>query len=147
MTLEDWRRNGWLQTHRTSREEVRGLLGIVRRDLEDAGGAISPDWRFGIAYNAALKLCTLLLAASGYRPAHTAHHYRALASLPLILGPERREDADYLETCRRKRNEADYIVAGGVTEVDAEELRDFARGLMKDARAWLTENHPELLGE
>jgi hypothetical protein len=44
------------------------LLSIVDRDLKDAREqAISPDWRLGIAYNAALKLCTVLLHASGYR--------------------------------------------------------------------------------
>lgn len=32
---------------------------------QDAAGSISADWRFGIAYNAALKLCTILLYASG----------------------------------------------------------------------------------
>jgi len=30
-------------------------LAIVDRDLADAGGGISPDWRFGIAYNAVPK--------------------------------------------------------------------------------------------
>lgn len=35
------------------------MLAIVDRDLADAGGNISPDWRFGIAYNGALKLCTI----------------------------------------------------------------------------------------
>lgn len=53
---------------RASRKEIEGLLSIVDRDLKDAREqAISPDWRLGIAYNAALKLCTVLLHASGYR--------------------------------------------------------------------------------
>jgi len=34
-------------------------------------GNISADSQFGIAYNAALKLCTLLLHTSGYRPEKT----------------------------------------------------------------------------
>ena len=36
-----------------------------------AAGNISADWQFGIAYNTALKLCTLLLHTSGYRPEKT----------------------------------------------------------------------------
>lgn len=56
------------------------MLAIVERDLVDAEGEISADWRFGIAYNAALKLCTILLDASGYRPE------RALAALPNDCG-------------------------------------------------------------
>lgn len=68
MSLKQWERDGWLRPHSASRQEVADLLAIVDRDLADAGANISPDWRFGIAYNAALKLCTiLLLHASGYR--------------------------------------------------------------------------------
>ena len=44
------------------------------------------DWRFGIAYNTALKLCTILLYASGYRAERTLQHYRTIQAMPLILG-------------------------------------------------------------
>ncbi|MGB8354355.1 MAG: hypothetical protein WCD79_10735 [Chthoniobacteraceae bacterium] len=67
MSLKQWADNGWLRPHKTSPQEIADLLAIVERDLADAEGAISADWRFGIAYNAALKLCTILLSASGYR--------------------------------------------------------------------------------
>jgi hypothetical protein len=108
MSLQQWSQNGWLRPHKSSAAEVRGLLAIVERDLRDAEGEISADWRFGIAYNAALKLCTILLHASGFRPEKTLAHYRTLAALPLILGSMRQSDADYLETCRTKRNTAEY---------------------------------------
>ena len=36
-------------------EEITNLLAIEERDLADANEGISPDWRFGIADNAALK--------------------------------------------------------------------------------------------
>ncbi len=59
MTLKQWLADGWLREHRTSAEEIGNLLSIVDRDLKDATeGTVSQDWRFGIAYNAALKLCT-----------------------------------------------------------------------------------------
>lgn len=89
MSLKQWAENGWLRPHRTSAQEVADLLAIVERDLADAQGEISADWRFGIAYNAALKLCTLLLYVSGYRPEKNLAHYRTLAALPLILGTGR----------------------------------------------------------
>ena len=64
MTLKQWPDNGWLKSHKTSREEIKNLLAIVDRDLEDGQeSSISADWRFGIAYNAALKLCIVLLKA------------------------------------------------------------------------------------
>ena len=65
MNLQQWASNGWLRPHQTSPQEIQDLLAIVKRDLRDAQGDISADWRFGIAYNAALKLCTILLYASG----------------------------------------------------------------------------------
>jgi len=69
MSLKQWADNGWLKPHKTSRREIGSLLAIARRDLADArADTISDDWRFGIAYNAALKLCTVLLRAEGYRP-------------------------------------------------------------------------------
>lgn len=37
-------------------------MGIVDRDLTDSlSTRLSTDWQFGIAYNAALKLCTILM--------------------------------------------------------------------------------------
>ena len=60
MSLKQWADNGWLREHRSSAKEIAGLLSIVNRDLKDAGRVeVSADWRFGIAYNAALKLCTI----------------------------------------------------------------------------------------
>ncbi|MHC4137900.1 MAG: hypothetical protein ACYS0K_23410 [Planctomycetota bacterium] len=100
MTLKQWADNGWLREHGTSRKEIAGLLSIVDRDLEDARRKeLSADWRFGIAYNAALKLCTILVHASGYRPERALHHYieheteeghagraRLHLALPLVQG-------------------------------------------------------------
>ncbi len=84
MSLKQWADNGWLRSYKTSTQEISNLFGIVDRDLHDAKaqGAISDDWKFGIAYNAALKLCTILLYASGYKPEKNLAHYRTLQSLP-----------------------------------------------------------------
>lgn len=121
------------------------MLAIVQRDLEDANGEISADWRFGIAYNAALKLCTILLHVSGYRPEKSLAHYRTLAALPLILGKERSADAACLDTCRSKRNTVEYDTAGAATQQDAEELIAFVGDLRNDVIDWLKSNHPALL--
>jgi len=145
MSLEQWAKNGWLRTHKASAREIADLLAIVDRDLKDAAaGDISTDWKFGIAYNAALKLCTILLHASGYRPEKTLAHYRTLQALPVILGTARKADADYLETCRTKRNTVEYDCVGVVTDDDAKELVDFAKTLRKHVLDWLKKNHPAL---
>lgn len=94
MSLQTWFENGWLRAHQTSQEEIGNLLGIVYRDLEDAQGkALSSDWQFGIAYNAALKLCTCLVYAEGFRPEKNLAHYRTLQALHVILGDAHRKDA------------------------------------------------------
>jgi hypothetical protein len=113
------------------------MLAIVERDLADAAGEISADWRFGIAYNAALKLCAILLHASGFRPEKNLAHYRTLAALPLILGPDRQPDAAYLETCRTKRNIVEYDRAGAATGEEAVELAAFASELKSHVLEWL----------
>jgi uncharacterized protein (UPF0332 family) len=145
MRLQQWKSNGWLQTHQTTAAQIADLLAIVNRDLEDSMRDLSPDWQFGIAYNAALKLCTILLYASGYRPEKNLAHYRTLAALPIILGDDRKDDADYLDTCRAKRNTAEYDTAGSVSQSEANELREFAKQLRTDVTAWLKANHPTLI--
>ena len=145
MSLQQWSDNGWLRPHQTSSQEIADLFAIVTRDLADAEGDISADWRFGIAYNAALKLGTILLHASGYRPEKTLQHYRTIAALPEIFGQQRKDDADYLETCRRKRNTAEYDRTGVVTDQDASELIEFCRELEQEVRNWLSHNYPALM--
>jgi hypothetical protein len=145
MSLKQWEDNGWLKPHRTSRQEISNLLNIVERDLQDARREISADWRFGISYNAALKLCRILLSAEGYRPSHELQHYRTLAALPEILGEAKKADAKYLDDCRKKRNIVEYEYVGGASGPDADELIEFVKDLRDEVIAWLKKKHPELL--
>ena len=145
MSLQTWQDNGWLRPHVTTRREIADLFAIVERDLADAKQSnLSPDWQFGIAYNAALKLCTFLLHAEGYRPEHTLNHYWTIAALPLVLGQKRQPDAAYLETCRRKRNVVEYDRVGEASGEDAVELVGFVEDLKTEVREWLCGSHPEL---
>lgn len=146
MTLSQWAKNGWLRPHKTSKQEISDLLKIVDRDLEDSkSGSISADWRFGIAYNAGLKLCTILLHAEGYRAGRTGEHYYTIQALPHIMGQSRNEDARYLDACRRNRNRVEYQSVGEVTEEDVLELVEFNLDFKKIVLLWLKKEHPELL--
>ncbi len=145
MSLTKFKQKGWIRPHSTSRREIQDLLAIVDRDLNDAKVPhISPDWRFGIAYNAALKLCTILLYTQGYRSGSGSHHMRTISTLPHIGGLRTQADADYLDTCRRKRNIVEYDYTGGATDNDADELIEFSQDLLEDVIQWLRSNHPEL---
>jgi len=145
MSLEQWHKNGWLKPHQTTQAQVADLLAIAKRDLEEASQAeLSTDWQFGIAYNAALKLCTVLLYAKGYRSDKNLAHYRTLAAMPLILGNSHQADADYLDACRAKRNTAEYDAAGRISKSEARELIDYVTELEQTAIGWLPSQHPEL---
>lgn len=146
MSLQQWHKNGWLRKHETNRKQITDLFDIVERDLADAKTArLSSDWQFGIAYNAALKLCTILLFAEGYRPERSLAHFRTLQALPEVLGEFRKADADYLDSCRIKRNTAEYDIAGRTSSDEANELIQFASELREDVLDWLRKNHPDLL--
>jgi len=146
MTLSDWEKNGWLKPHKSSKQEIGNLLAIVERDLKDAGQVeLSSDWRFGIAYNAALKLCTILLYSSGYRPDKSLAHYRTIHALSQILGNIKDDDEAYLDTCRIKRNSVEYTSVGGATNSDAEELIAYVKELRDDVINWLSHNHSGLI--
>jgi hypothetical protein len=58
---------------------------------------------------------------------------------------DRKDDADYLELCRIKRNKAEYDRTGVATEQDAEELIEFAKDLRNSVMDWLKQHRPELV--
>lgn len=56
MSLRQWRENGWLVDHQTTKKQITDLLEMVDRDLRVAEATGDADWSFGIAYNRALYL-------------------------------------------------------------------------------------------
>ena len=143
-TLAQWRDNNWLQEHQPSPEEMRDLMRVINRDLADSASAsLSPDWRLAIAYNAALQVCALCLAAEGFRAAREQHHHRCIQSLAYTLGAAKNQVA-VLDVMRKKRNSSDYERAGEVSLKEAEEMRALAAALRQQALAWLKERHGPL---
>lgn len=67
--------------------------------------------------------------------------------MPMILGAEREDDADYLDRCRRKRNIAEYDRTDVMTGRDAQELIEFTRELRVSVLQWLEQHHPNLVPE
>jgi hypothetical protein len=65
--------------------------------------------------------------------------------MPLILGEDRKEDAQYLDACRSKRNIVEYNRVGVVTEQDVNELLQFVKEFRNDVINWLKKNRPELI--
>lgn len=146
MSLQSWLANRWLVEHETSAEEIADLFSVVDRDLIDAKVAgVSSDWRLVMAYNAALQLATLALAAEGFRPERSRAHERAIESLRFTVSADRKV-IDVLDAVRRKRNASNYERVGVTSEGEVEEVYLIATALRTKVREWLAATHPELLG-
>jgi hypothetical protein len=145
MSLKDWLDKGWLIEHKTSSQEIVNLLALADRDLKDCETpGLSPDWRMAIAYNAGLQAAAAALAASGYRAARGAHHYRVIQSL--LYTVEAPNDLVVLfDRFRKKRNIGEYDKAGTISDQEAKEMTELSRSLKKTIERWLHQNHPGLL--
>ncbi len=136
MSLQSWAANGWLRVHQTNPQEIQELLAMVDGDLADARGDISNDWRFGIAYNAALKPCLDRVPLDA--------KCVEVMNVPLMLGAKNhRRGGDgprMLEGSFRSvpggiQQDRDRV--GGGTGDDVRELAEFAEGLRQEMLAWL----------
>ena len=145
MSLSDWTKAQWLTQLKSSREEIRNLLGVADRDLKDCQiKGLSNDARLTIAYNAALQSATAALRAAGYRLAREAHHYRTIFSLELTIGADSKLIAKF-DAFRKKRNLGDYSVAGSTSEKEASEMIALTKQLRKQVEDWIRKNYSELL--
>ena len=144
-TLENWLNNGWLVKHRTSRDEIAELFQVADRDLIDCRSeGLSPHWRLAIAYNAALRLAAAALAASGYRPAREAHHYRVIQSLRHTIRLDPSTVAQF-DAFRKKRNLGGYERAWMVSDQEADEMIALARDLRRTVEEWFLTTFPDLI--
>jgi hypothetical protein len=77
VSFADWVNNGWLVAHKSSKQEIGNLLGIVARDLKDSQAKdVSDDWRFAIAYNATLgKDAKFIRAFDAFRKKRNVSSY------------------------------------------------------------------------
>ena len=145
MTLQKWETNSWIQKHSTSCDEINNLFQLVRRDIASAYENSNPDWIFNIVYNAALKLCTILLHSSGYKATRSTSHHYTIQSLTQIWGTSSQDTADYLDSCRNKRNISSYDYAGSISQKEANDLIEFVIQFQKKVIDWMNNNHPELM--
>lgn len=146
VSLQQLSAKGRVRRLPTAHSEIAALLKVVERDLSDAQlPGLSPDRGFATAYNAALQLCTVALRAEGYRTHGVAHHHTTIAALPMIIGHDAAETADYLDACRSRRNTVDYDGVGVATEADVLELIKEVGALQVLVLRWLKSAHPDLV--
>lgn len=146
-SLENWLKNGWIVERQTSQHEISELLRLIDRDLTDCQvSVLSSDWKFSIAYNAALQSARAALAAAGYRPARDLHHYRVIQSLRYTIRAEENLIAKF-DAFRKKRNISDYDRAGTISDKEIEEIILLATYIRAEIEKWIKNCHPELLLE
>ena len=103
---------------------VAALLSTAGRHLESAGMAagIDPDGAYSLAYDAARKSATAVLAQQGLRPTSSGGHVVVVeamrAQFPDAAG------LNSLDRLRRRRNQAEYPQPGSYAAVTTEEVAD-----------------------
>lgn len=145
MTWTRFLKDGRVQRHTTSRNELNELRKAIERDLNDSEvESLSADRRFGIVFSAAVLLARMAVACAGYRVKGSGQNYTCLKSLPLVLGEHIEPLASYLDDCRELRNAITYETAGMVSDSEAVELKRQVQLLRDEIEAWIAANHPEL---
>ena len=87
----------------------------------------------------------MAIACAGHRvTAKAGHHKVAIDGLRLALGATVDKYADYLDTCRRKRNVIDYTRSHVATGTEAEEILEKATQFYELVEAWINSNVPNL---
>jgi len=88
-------------------------------------------------------VATAALAASGYRAAREAHHYRVIQSLAYTI----KADQDLIhkfDRFRKKRNIGGYERIGAVSDMEADEMFNLAKSLREEVEQWLNKFHPQI---
>jgi hypothetical protein len=130
MSLEKWLEMALLRKEPTSRNEIKGLITIVDRDLKDASvAAISEDRRFEAGFNASRTLATIALRAAGLRLTNQpGHHYRTLESLEYTIQADSKL-INRLGALSKKRNATSYDSAGNISAQELELVQKTANEL------------------
>jgi uncharacterized protein (UPF0332 family) len=146
MSWKNLKSQGKVDPHVTSKAELDDLRAVVERNLDDASiQELSDDNRFGIAYQAALLSAKMAIACAGYRVKGQGAHQTTFQALKLAMGSTVNATADYLDRCRRKRNEMTYDSEGVVSTVDAEELFRKAKEFSEAVEAWIAKHHQKFV--
>lgn len=146
MNLRNLLNQGRLRRHKTSQEEIGNLLDVIKRDIKDAKiKGLSADRKFACAYNAVLQLATICLYCKGYKSDGIGHHFIVFQAMKEIMGSRHYKLADYFDSCRAKRNITDYNFAGGISELEADELIREAEDFFEIILTWLNLNYSNVL--
>jgi hypothetical protein len=145
MSLENLLKIGQLERHDTDPVQAGRLLESSNRCLADARQeSITAETRLEAGYRAIMQLSMLALWANGFRPTSAAgHHMTMIQSLVHSVGLDP-DQVRLLDTFRVKRNSINYT-GEDMDIASVEACIAAGEELLQHIRAWLAENHPELV--
>ena len=123
MALENWFQVSKLVKHKTSKEEINAIYGVIDRCLNDAGlKGLSSDQKYILSYQAALEAGMALIYCYGYKPIKAGHHYITWQCLKDIFGEKERKTILLFEAASKKRNKLSYDIACIASQKEADEM-------------------------
>jgi hypothetical protein len=147
MTWQTQLKEGNVQPHIATRREIEDLRSVVQRNLADASlQRLSADNRLGLAYEAALVACKMVIHASGYRVRSGigGAHSTTLECALIALGRSSAARLQFFDSIRRRRNTLSYDVAGTVSDHDAGDALRQATTFVATVEVWLKRHAPGL---
>ena len=147
MALENWFEIGKLFKHKTNREELDAIFGVIERCFNDAGlKGLSSDQKYISSYQAAFEAAIAFIYCHGYRPIKAGHHYIVWQCMKDLVSENIRKTVLLFENAAKKRNKLSYDVAGLASQKEADELyneaKDFVGFIKKEIKKFNTEMQP-----
>jgi len=135
--LENWFEQGKLLKHKTTKDEIDTIYGVVERNFKDASiNGLSSDQKYILSYQAAFEAAAVLIKRHGYRPIKAGHHYIIWQCLKEVLDKKYYSTILLFENAAKKRNKLNYDIAGLASEKEADEMymeaRDFVSAIKKE---------------
>jgi len=129
--LENWLQAGKLIKHKTSKEELDAVFGVIDRCFKDASlPGLSSDQKYILSYQAALEAGMALVCCYGYRPIKAGHHYITWQCLKELLAGDNRKLVSLFDDAAKKRSKLTYDMAGIASQKEADELYREARNFV-----------------
>jgi len=128
MALENWFEIGKLIKHKTNRDELEAIFGVIGRCFKDAGlNGLSSDQKYISSYQAAFEAAVALMYCNGYRPIKTGHHYIVWQCMKDLLSEDKQKAILLFENAAKKRNKLSYDIAGLASQKEADEIYSEAK--------------------
>lgn len=123
MALENWFKIDKLVKHKTSKEEIAAIYGVIDRCFKDAAlKGLSSDQKYILSYQAALEAGMALIYCHGYKPIKAGHHYITWQCLKDLFGEKSRKTILLFEDAAKKRSKLSYDIAGLASQKEADEM-------------------------